>query len=92
MLRIIFNESNKLVYWLTMAIGLLTKGKQLSEMKQLFEMHCIVVMLALILVFQYVVKANFQSIIPIFKVVVYPSYNDIHDIFLSEISSQRSRH
>ena len=26
------------------------------------------------------------------KVVVYPSYNDIHDIFLSEISSQRSRH
>ena len=23
------------------------------------------------------------------KVVVYPSYNDIHDIFLSEISSQR---
>ena len=27
-----------------------------------------------------------------FKVVVYPSYNDIHDIFLSEISSQRSRH
>ena len=27
-----------------------------------------------------------------FKVVVYPSYNDIHDIFLSEISSRRSRH
>ena len=26
------------------------------------------------------------------KVVVYPSYNDIHDFFLSEISSQRSRH
>ena len=26
------------------------------------------------------------------KVVVYPSYNDIHDIILSEISSQRSRH
>ena len=26
------------------------------------------------------------------KVVVYPSYSDIHDIFLSEISSQRSRH
>ena len=24
--------------------------------------------------------------------VVYPSYNDIHDIFLSEVSSQRSRH
>ena len=28
----------------------------------------------------------------VLKVVVYPSYNDIHDIFLSEISSQRSRH
>ena len=25
-------------------------------------------------------------------VVVYPSYNDIHDFFLSEISRQRSRH
>ena len=34
---------------------------------------------------------NRLSISPI-KVVVYPSYNDIHDIFLSEISSQRSRH
>ena len=32
------------------------------------------------------------SILTSFKVVVYPSYNDIHDIFLSEISSQRSRH
>ena len=33
-----------------------------------------------------------EYISPWFKVVVYPSYNDIHDIFLSEISSQRSRH
>ena len=35
---------------------------------------------------------NISSSISSLKVVVYPSYNDIHDIFLSEISSQRSRH
>ena len=33
-----------------------------------------------------------KMLVLIIKVVVYPSYNDIHVFFLSEISSQRSRH
>ena len=36
--------------------------------------------------------SNLFKMLLLIKVVVYPSYNDIHVFFLSEISSQRSRH